>query len=271
MKKALGYVFALYMLGLLGLVITLEQRSSVESIALELPELVNTRYDAPPVFSDIKNTKAKKKAFRNYFTTIIDNENERIQIQRDILLRIDNYISQGKTVTPKVKRIINTYAKVYKVDEDLPLKEKLAKLLRRVNIVPRSLAIAQAANESAWGTSRFATKGNNYYGQWCFRKGCGLVPSSRQDDAIHEVRVFSSPAESVRAYIFNINTHPAYAHLRSLRAAAEKDGRAATGSELAAGLTHYSERGEHYIAELRQMIRFNRWQDGHTEEQIGVR
>ncbi len=271
MKKILGYAFALYMLGLLGLVITLEQHSSVESIALELPELVDTRYDAPPVFADIENTKAKKQAFLDYFTTIIDDENERIQIQRDILMRVDDYIKQGKTITPKVKGIVNTYAKIYKVKKTLPLEGKLSELLLRVNIVPRSLAIAQAANESAWGTSRFATKGNNYYGQWCFKKGCGLVPSSRQDDAIHEVRKFSSAAESVRAYIFNINTHPAYAHLRSLRASAEKEGRSATGSELAAGLKHYSERGEHYIAELRQMIRFNNWQDGHTEEQIGVR
>lgn len=271
MKKILGYAFALYMAGLLGLVITLEQHSSFESIAIELPELVNTRYDAPPVFAEIKNTKAKKQAFRSYFTTIIDDENQRIQVQRDVLVRIDDYLKQGKTPTHKISHIVNTYAKVYKVSEDLPLKEKLSELLLRVNIVPRSLAIAQAANESAWGTSRFATKGNNYYGQWCFRKVCGLVPSSRQDDAIHEVRVFSSPAESVRAYIFNINTHAAYAHLRSIRAAAENEGRVATGNELAAGLTHYSERGEHYIAELRQMIRFNRWQDSHTEEQVGSR
>lgn len=131
-------------------------------------------------------------------------------------------------------------------------------LLKRINTVPSSLALAQSANESAWGTSRFAQEGNNYFGQWCFQPGCGLVPKSRTAGKTHEVEKFSSAADSVKAYIDNLNRNSAYEKLRSLRAQrAEKNG-SFSGTELAPGLLKYSERGKEYVLEIQSMIRINK-------------
>ena len=124
-------------------------------------------------------------------------------------------------------------------------------------MIPNSLALVQAANESAWGTSRFARDANNYFGQWCFTRGCGLIPANRIEGAHHEVQRFSSPKESVASYLNNLNTHNAYAQLRSIRSNAVKNGEPITGYLLAAGLGKYSERGEAYIEEIRTMIRVN--------------
>lgn len=271
MKVLIAYALALYLVGCFALVITLERYSSAASIALDLPELVDLRYEDPPNFKEISPAKAKKRAFFSYLAPIVDDENDRILVQRDVVTRIQHWLSSGKEATQQMQKIIATYSEIYGVDQEVSLAEQVEELLLRVNIVPRSLTLAQAANESAWGTSRFAVRGNNYFGQWCFSQGCGLVPRSRGDSASHEVRAFSSPAESVRAYIYNINTHPAYATLRQLRADAENENRIARGSELAAGLLSYSERGEEYIKEIRQMIRSNKLQDPQVMEQLGTR
>jgi Bax protein len=124
-------------------------------------------------------------------------------------------------------------------------------------VIPPSLVLAQAANESAWGTSRFARRGNNLFGQWCFSQGCGLVPRGRVEGASHEVASFSSPYRSVRSYIQNLNRHPTYQLLRDIRLKARNRDDIASGPSLAAGLLGYSERGEDYVEEIRNMIRHN--------------
>jgi Bax protein len=131
-------------------------------------------------------------------------------------------------------------------------------LLRRADIVPASLAIAQAANESAWGTSRFAKLGNNFFGQWCFSKGCGIVPKSRDTNKNHEVADFRSPADSVESYMLNLNTHDAYKPLRKIRQSLREEDKAVTGVALSYGLGKYSERGDEYGKEIREMISFNK-------------
>jgi Bax protein len=130
--------------------------------------------------------------------------------------------------------------------------------MNRVDVVPPSLAIAQSANESAWGTSRFARKGYNFFGQWCYRKGCGLVPKKRDANKTHEVAAFDSPQESVKMYIRNLNSNRAYKSLRDLRAKLRRSNKPVTGHELAAGLKRYSERGLEYVRELREMISYNK-------------
>ena len=139
----------------------------------------------------------------------------------------------------------------------MPLQDLIDELLVRVDIIPVSLALAQAANESAWGTSRFAREGNNIFGQWCFDEGCGLVPGQRADDASHEVRSFSSVEASVRAYFRNLNTNPTYEYLRELRAQMRMKGKPLDSRALAQGLLRYSERGHVYISELYDIIRVN--------------
>ncbi len=130
-------------------------------------------------------------------------------------------------------------------------------LLVKVDVVPDSLVKAQAAIESAWGTSRFAVEGNNYFGQWCFRAGCGLVPESREAGLDHEVRLFESPQASVNSYMLNLNSHRAYRHLRRARAELRQQQQTLNGCYLARGLEQYSEKGAHYVESLKQLIRVN--------------
>lgn len=130
-------------------------------------------------------------------------------------------------------------------------------LLARVDRIPVSLLLAQAAIESGWGTSRFAQQGNALFGQRTHDPADpGMVPAGL-DDPDFRVRAFGSVEAAVAAYLHNLNTHPAYAGLRRLRAAARAEGRQATGAELAAALQDYSERGRAYIDDLRSIIAAN--------------
>jgi Bax protein len=130
-----------------------------------------------------------------------------------------------------------------------------------VDIVPISLALAQAATESGWGTSRFVIEGNNLFGEWCYEPGCGLTPLRRDEGRSHEVRSFTRPAQSVESYVRNINTHEKYRSFRLLREQMRKEERELSGLELAGELTQYSERRGAYVEEVREMIRFNNLED----------
>jgi len=137
----------------------------------------------------------------------------------------------------------------------------MAELRIRVDEVPVSLVLAQAANESGWATSRFAGEGNALFGQWTFG-GSGMLPEA-QRKALGDYRIaaFESPLMSVVAYMRNLNTHPAYARLRELRAEARAAGQPLIGYDLARGLDHYSERGQAYVDDLQSMIENNRLRD----------
>ena len=124
-----------------------------------------------------------------------------------------------------------------------------------------SLVLAQAANESGWGTSRFAGEGNALFGQWSFG-GSGMLPEAQRESlGDYRVAAFESPLLSVIAYMRNLNTHRSYARLRALRAAARVAGDTPRGMELAAGLDRYSERGQEYVDEIRSMIEYNGLED----------
>jgi Bax protein len=115
----------------------------------------------------------------------------------------------------------------------------------------------QAANESAWGTSRFARIGLNFFGVWCYRKGCGMVPGSRNTGAKHEVAAYSSISLGVARYLHNINTNGAYTVFRSIRGQLRDQNQPLAPEILATGLIRYSQRGIDYVLELTDMIRHN--------------
>ena len=128
----------------------------------------------------------------------------------------------------------------------------LAELRRRVDTVPPSLALAQGAEESGWGTSRFVLEGNALFGQMVWDES-GMEPNqARRELGPYGVRKFRSLLDSTRAYVFNLNTHRAYNGFRTLRAV----GQASVG-ELAGELEHYSERRGDYVVSLRTIIRAN--------------
>lgn len=209
-------------------------------------------------FSEITNIAERKEAFFNFLQPRIEVSNQKILTLRNQVERLKNrYQKMGQSLTSKEIKFLNTTARTYKIRK-LNLDENgFARLLKKIDIVPPSLAVAQAAKESAWGTSRFAVKGNNYFGQWCFSKGCGLVPSSRTKGATHEVARFDSAQQSVQQYMFNINTHKAYRSLRGIRENLRNSNKQITGLPLSEGLTSYSERGDAYINEIQAMIKHN--------------
>lgn len=209
-----------------------------------------------PDFSQYPAGKERKQAFFSYFLPIIQQQNTDILAKRAQLL---DWHKRAATLGWWDKRTLVNLSEFYRIkDFKISNESQWQQLLARVDAIPASLALAQGANESAWGTSRFAVNGQNYFGQWCFEHGCGIVPNKRDDGKAHEVAVFNSPKASVSSYIHNINSHPAYAELRSIRTELITHNQKVTGTELAAGLLNYSERGEQYITELRDMIRFNK-------------
>lgn len=135
----------------------------------------------------------------------------------------------------------------------------VATLLRRVDAIPPSLALAQAAIESGWGTSRFAQEGNALFGQWVWGEDAdGIVPAARKDGMTHKIRAFETPLQAVAAYIKNLNTHRAYGDLRAIRARLRQQEAPLNGMTLAEGLEAYSEKGREYIRIVRQVISANR-------------
>jgi len=136
--------------------------------------------------------------------------------------------------------------------------DKLDELWKRVDIIPVSLALSQGAEESGWGTSRFAAQGNALFGQWTWGSH-GMSPEKqRQELGNYGVAAFGSPLQSVIAYMLNLNTHANYADLRALRTAVRERGGKPTGRDLAPGLSGYSERGEAYVQSLLALMRVNR-------------
>lgn len=211
-----------------------------------------------PDFAAYKDVKAKKKAFFDFIQPMVIKANSKIQQDRQKLIGAQQALKGANKLRPaQVKHVEAMIAHYNSKLEGVNL-TSVNKLLKRVDSVPPSLAMAQSANESAWGTSRFAKKAYNFFGQWCFKKGCGLVPARRNAGSSHEVRKFKSPQQSVTAYIHNINTGRAYAGLRKIRAQKRADNAAVLGYDLASGLTKYSERGQEYVKEIRAMIRYNK-------------
>ncbi len=212
-----------------------------------------------PDFEAVADTDTRKEAFFAFLHSYIEEENERVSETRSRLLQLAEIVRVGEPLSKVEREELNEIVAEYRLDDvELSDRTLVRELLRRVDIVPMSLVMAQAATESGWGTSRFAREGNNIFGQWCFNEGCGLVPERRRSDASHEVRSFGSVQGSVRAYLRNLNTHESYAEMREMRADMRAEARPLDSMILARGLTRYSERGMAYVSELQDIIRVNR-------------
>ncbi len=209
-----------------------------------------------PDYSKITHIPARKDAFFKTLLPLVLYENARIHSQRNQLALVKQQLQQGQVLDSSTLKSATLIAKNYGLE--WPLNDEAWRTLeRRVHQVPVDLVLMQAANESAWGTSRFAREGNNLFGQWCFTKGCGLVPAGRDANKSHEVQKFATVLESVQSYMNNINTHRAYRKLRDLRENLYVADKNVRGIDLAPGLLSYSERGQAYVDELVQMIKTN--------------
>lgn len=193
---------------------------------------------------------SKKTIFLRLILPLVLVSNENILRERDI-------VSSAQLSSPELKKIALKYEVID--DDGVSLNSQHVKqLLNRVNIIPASLALAQAAEESAWGTSRFALEGNAFFGQWDF-SGNGIKPKQQRSElGDYGIARFDSPLASVEGYMLNINTTSAYQPLRDLRAQEVAKGKTLSGTLLAGTLKNYSERGEAYIKGLRELISYNK-------------
>lgn len=194
-----------------------------------------------PSFDSIESTVVRKEVFFNYLLPVIHKKNAEIVALRNAIS--NNELNDNQ---------LNDLAKKYRVET--PSKEELLKV---IDILPPSLVLAQAANESDWGRSRFAKDFNNYFGIWCFSKGCGVIPKDRDEDATHEVASFKSLEDCIDYYVLNINRSYAYEDLRLMRKNQRESLQPITGTLLAEGLGNYAFPGDEYIESIQTLINFN--------------
>lgn len=244
------------------------QTSITENHATLPKEFKPSRSGELPNFSVITDVKLKKKAFFEFLYPMVESENTRILELRNKIITLKNKSSLSESDEKYILEIAKKYKVTGIVDFESAIFDTL---LTRIDVVPPSLTLAQAANESAWGTSRFARLANNLFGQWCFSKGCGVVPKSRDSGKQHEVAKFKSVQASVNAYIHNLNSGGAYKELRQIRKRLRNDNQTITGDHLANGLLKYSERGLEYVKEVQSMIRINKLKSYDTKLDLAVR
>jgi len=220
------------------------------------PFILNT---LPTDLDRVPELSKKKSIFFLSILPMVLMINEEISQERASLLAIFDRLDGGESLSPEDRKVAVELAKKYRIEKN-PLTSARTReaLLKRVDIIPPSMVLAQAANESAYGTSRFALLANNLFGEWTFIPGTGLVPLNRPKGESYEVRRFRTVYESVQSYIANLNTHWAYKSLRNKRAKMRREGVPLRGVDLAEGLLLYSTRGEAYVEEIQTIIRKNR-------------
>lgn len=194
-----------------------------------------------PNFEQIQDSKQRKIVFFNYLQPIIEKENKKILLIRQ-LIKNDKFSLKQQQKLAKKYRIKN------------PTKSKL---LHKIDIIPVSLVLAQAAIESNWGRSRFSKYWHNYFGIWCFESGCGVVPKKRHENAKHEIAMFSSPSKSIEYYLLNINRNFAYVTLRKIREHKRDNDLLIKGAALAEGLDNYAQIGYEYVEIVQAVMRHN--------------
>ena len=199
----------------------------------------------------IESTEKRKNLFIQIILPLIIEENNRIKLNRKKLFSILNKNHNSNAE----KKWLNEKFKQYGV-----LNKDLSTLKVRMDTVPVSLAIAQAAKETGWGTSRFALEGNALFGQWTW-SGEGIKPADADHNATHKIMKFKILKSSIRAYQRNLNTHSGYKEFRMARAALRDNRRNLDGLILATYLNRYAETGTEYVKIIKQIIKHNNLTD----------
>ena len=205
----------------------------------------------PKDLDELQSSRLKKDTFIKIVLPLIVAENERILADRKKLKRV----YKKKNTTDLEKQWLRQKLLEYKVK-----KGNMEELFLRVDIIPTSIALAQAAKESGWGTSRFALEGNAIFGQWTW-SGQGIAPLDRASNKNHKILKFPILRASVKAYQNNLNTHKSYTSFRNKRSSMREKDKYISGLELTSTLKNYAQTGSEYIKILNQIIRQNRLTD----------
>jgi Bax protein len=205
----------------------------------------------PQEIKMIENSKKRKEFFIQIVLPLIIEENNNIKLDRKTLFTIINKSNNSVSEKQWLERKYKQYGVRSK---------DLSTLKIRMDEIPVSLAIAQAAKETGWGTSRFALEGNALFGQWTW-SGEGLKPKEAKEDQSHKVMKFNILQASVRAYQRNINTHSSYKDFRKARAKLRDSNKPLDSIELSKYLNKYAETGNQYVEVLQKIIKQNKLQD----------
>jgi Bax protein len=205
----------------------------------------------PQEIKMIDNTKKRKELFIQIVLPLILKENNNIRLDRKTLF---NIINKNNNTDLEKKWLKKKYKQYGVVSKDI------SALKIRMDEIPVSLAIAQAAKETGWGTSRFAQEGNALFGQWTW-SGEGLKPKDADEDKGHKVMKFNVLQASVRAYQRNLNTHSTYKNFRKARAKSRDLGKPLDSLELSRYLNKYAETGDQYVEVLKKIIVQNKLKD----------
>ena len=205
----------------------------------------------PHEIKKIENIKKRKDLFIQIVLPLVIQENNNIKLDRKKLF---NILNKSKN-TKGEKLWLNSKFKQYGV-----VNKDLSTLKIRMDEVPASMAIAQAAKETGWGTSRFAQEGNALFGQWTWT-GEGIKPTDADNDTTHKVMKFTVLQASIRAYQRNLNTHSSYKNFRSVRATLRDEGKKLNSLILSEYLDKYAETGKEYVRVLQQIIKQNNLMD----------
>jgi uncharacterized FlgJ-related protein len=184
--------------------------------------------------------------------------------RRERLEKISGHLASGARLSQDDLHWLTTIVKLLRIstghgwqESSKSLEEIVDKALYKLDIVPAGLALGQAAYESGYGTSRFAAQGNALFGQWTFG-GEGIVPEQQREHlGDHRIASYRWPFDSLRAYVINLNSHPAYEEFRRIRSQLREEGKPLSSLAMADGLTSYSERGQAYVDTLKSIIRVN--------------
>ena len=201
----------------------------------------------PKDLKKIKSTNKRKETFIKIVMPLILIENEKIIEDRNKLFKILG--KQSNTMGEKVW--LKRRFKDYDVKG-----EDITELKLRMDIIPTSIAIAQAAKESGWGTSRFALEGNAMYGQWTW-DGDGIEPSQKDKKQEHKILKFPKLQSSVSAYMKNLNTHRGYSEFRKERSKIRENNKSIKGIDLVQYLYNYAQTGSEYVKILKKIIQQN--------------
>ena len=205
----------------------------------------------PRDLDEIQSVKLKKETFIKIVLPLIVAENEKILADR---LKLKE-ITSRRITTDAEKQWLRQKFLEYKVK-----KSSVEELKNRMDIIPTSIALAQAAKESGWGTSRFALEGNAIFGQWTWT-GRGIAPLERDETKSHKILKFPILRASVKAYKNNLNTHKSYIKFRKKRQELREKNKKISGLELTKTLDNYAETGSEYTKILAQIIIQNRLSD----------
>lgn len=196
--------------------------------------------------------KEQKEEFPKIISQMVQDSNQNTLRSREFALNYLNLIYKKSFRDLDLSNLdkLLSIAKTYKIQKIFDPNEYISKL----DAIPVSLAIAQAAVESGWGKSRFAKEANNFYGHLTWG-GKGLVPLNRDENKTHKIKIFDSPSAAVDAYVLNLNSHPAYSKFREIRLKFRKDDLIYTGLDAAKTMESYSQMGEIYVKQLEKTIK----------------